>query len=102
MPSQPPGDAVCPHCGNLLWFNEGTSDVGDPIHRLAKLGAIVEVDDEGQVQVIHFSGRIYGDSIIRHLVKLADVPVIDLRDTAISKVGVARLRRLLPNVTIHH
>ena len=101
-PSQPPGDATCPHCGNLLWFREGASEVGDPIHRLAELGAEMEIDDEGQVQVIHFSGKQYDDSIIHHLVKLAAVPVIDIRDTAITRAGVDRLRKLLPSVTIHY
>lgn len=27
-PSQPPGDAPCPHCGNLLWFSKPAGSSG--------------------------------------------------------------------------
>src|SRR5579864_2585880 len=26
-PSRPPGDAPCPNCGNLLWFDRSTRDL---------------------------------------------------------------------------
>jgi hypothetical protein len=29
-PSRPPGDAVCPHCGTLLWFGTKPIDSLDP------------------------------------------------------------------------
>ena len=29
-PSRPPGDAVCPHCGTLLWFGTNPIDSHDP------------------------------------------------------------------------
>jgi hypothetical protein len=39
-PSRPPGDAPCPHCGNLIWF--GPASVGlrvdPPRSRLASFG----------------------------------------------------------------
>jgi hypothetical protein len=100
-PSQPPGDAICPHCGTLLWFHGGDLEVGDPIRRLAELGAEVEVDDEGQATSVRFSGRKYDDSIIDRLAELSSVPVIDIRDTAITDAGAKRLQQLLPYVTIH-
>jgi hypothetical protein len=71
------------------------------LHRLAELGAEVEVDGEGQVQLVRFSGHEYDDSIIHHLSVLAAVPIIDLRETAISKAGIEQLRRLLPDCTIY-
>ncbi len=101
-PSRATGDATCPHCGILLWFDNAAADIGDPIHRLAQLGAEVEVDDEGVVQVIRFAGKQYDDSTVNHLAKLVDVRVIDLRETAITKAGLERLRALLPSVTIRY
>ena len=101
-PSTPLGDATCPHCGILLWFSDTSSTVDDPIHRLAQLGADVEVDPEGEVQVIRFSGRRYNDSIIHHLGAFHEIPVIDIRETAITKEGVNRLRQLLPHASILH
>jgi hypothetical protein len=101
-PSQPPGDATCPHCGNLLWFQPGDLKIGDPIRRLAELGAEVEVDNEGQVTIVRFSGPTYNDSIVDRLIGLSSVSVIDIRDTAITDAGAKRLQRLLPNVTVHH
>lgn len=99
-PSQGTGDATCPHCGNLLWFDDVPQTIGDPLHRLAELGAEVEVDDEGEVQVVRFSGHQYNDSIIHHLSQLQTVPTIDLREAAITKMGLERLRTLLPEVAI--
>ncbi len=101
-PSCSTGDATCPHCGSLLWFDIASTEVDDPIRQLAVLGAEVEVDDEGVVQVIRFSGRKYDDSIIHHLAKLVAVPVIDIRETGITKAGLERLRALLPNATIRY
>lgn len=63
-PLTPLDDGTCPHCGTLLWFGEASIDVGVPIQRLAQLGADVEVDAEGEVQLIRFSGASYDDSII--------------------------------------
>lgn len=97
----PPGDGTCPHCGTLLWF-AGSQTVDDPIHRLAQLGADVEVDAEGEVQAIRFSGRSYDNSIIQQLADLHEIPVIDIRKTAITNAGAERLRRLLPDASILH
>ena len=101
-PSQSSGDAACPHCGNLLWFHDGDLEVGDPIRRLAELGAEVEVDNEGQVTTVRFSGQKYDDSIIDQLFELSTVSVIDIRDTAITDAGAKRLRQSLPRVTVQH
>jgi len=101
-PSQPTGDATCPDCGNLLWFEASAFGVDDPMKRLAELGAEVEVDAEGQVQAIRFSGKVYDDSTIGRLGELVGIPRIDIRDTAISYAGAIRLRRLLPGAIVEY
>ncbi|TWU06809.1 bacteriophage N4 adsorption protein B [Symmachiella macrocystis] len=35
-PSQPPGDAPCPHCGCLLWFGANSSLLGDSSEDLSE------------------------------------------------------------------
>jgi hypothetical protein len=99
-PLTPFDDGMCPHCGTLLWFGEASKHVGDPIQRLAQLGADVQVDAEGEVQLIRFSGRSYDDSVIHQLAELHEIPVMDIRDTAITASGATRLKRLLPHVSI--
>ena len=101
-PLTPFDDGTCPHCGTLLWFGEASKYVGDPIQRLAQLGADVEVDAEGEVQLIRFSGFSYDDSVIHQLAELHEVPVIDICETAITSSGAKRLKRLLPQVSILH
>ncbi len=99
-PLTPFDDGTCPHCGTLLWFGEASKYVGDPIQRLAQLGADVEVDAEGEVQLIRFRGRSYDDSTIYQLAELHEIAVIDIRQTAITSSGAKRLKRLLPHVSI--
>ncbi|MHC4878382.1 MAG: hypothetical protein ACYTGL_18180 [Planctomycetota bacterium] len=96
----PSADVTCPHCGCLLWIGDAWKNVPDPIQRLSQLGADVDVDASGEVQSIRFSGAIYNDSVIEQLAGLDDVAVIDVRDTAISDRGAARLAQLLPNTTV--
>lgn len=99
-PSQATRDATCPHCGSLLWFDASADDVEDPVRRLAELGVEVEVDGEGQVQAIRFSGPRYNDAAVDQLGKLIGMPKIDIRNTAITLRGAARLRRMLPDSQI--
>ena len=101
-PSVPKGDATCPHCGNLLWFPHQSEEIGDDIHRLEELGASVEVDDEGQIRVIRFSGDCYDDSVIEKLSQISGAALIDIRTTKITASGAARLRQLLPDTIIEH
>jgi hypothetical protein len=101
IPSQPLGDATCPHCGSLLWLSLSTTSL-DTIRELAERGIDVELDAEGQITAISFSGNVYDDSIVEQLVALGDIETIDLRKTAFTAVGVQRLHRLLPNTCIHH
>src|SRR4051812_12774859 len=37
-PSQPPGDAPCPHCGTLLWY--GRSTAGARLHRSEEVAPV--------------------------------------------------------------
>ena len=102
LPSVPLGDATCPHCGHLLWFPESSPRIQDDIRRLAKLGIEVETDDEGEVRQIQFSGSRYNDHSVRTIARLTGIPVIDVRNTAMSQEGVNELRRLLPDTTIEY
>ena len=77
-------------------------EIGNPVRRLAELGAEVEVDNEGQVTAIRFSGRKYDDTLINRLVGMSTIPLIDIRDTAITKDGAKRLQQILPSVRVHH
>ena len=101
-PSQPPGDATCPHCGSLLWFDECDSQIADPINQRVKLGAEVETDGEGQVTYVRLFGPRYNDEMIDRLAGLSAVAVIDIRDTKITGSGARRLRDLLPDVEVRH
>ena len=67
-----------------------------------ELGASVEVDDEGQIRVIRFSGDCYDDSVIEKLSQISGAALIDIRTTKITASGAARLRQLLPDTIIEH
>ena len=69
--------------------------------RLEELGAIVEMDDEGNVSSVRLTGFRYTDEVIEQLAELKDVKTIDLRDTRITATGLARLRTLLPETQIN-
>ena len=101
-PSVPQGDATCPHCGALLWFSEPLPTDRDDVKRLAKLGAIIESDDQGEVVRIRFSGTRYDDKSVVALALIKGVACIDVRETSISPEGVKKLQRLLPNTTIEY
>ena len=97
-PSDPPGDATCPHCGSLIWFDAPLS--ADTIKQLADRGAYAEMNAEGDIVSIRFSGSTYDDSAIAHLAGLRDLSSIDIKDTAITPVGAAQLRKVLPTVNV--
>lgn len=100
VPSQPPGDATCPHCGSVVWYSAASQPVPDVLKQLQSRGAIVETDAEEQVRSLRLVGSIYNDRTIHRLQQLRGVSVIDIRETAISPAGALRLRRLLPEATI--
>ncbi len=78
-PSDPPGDAPCPHCGHLLWF---------------------DLEDIGEVQVIRpTENRLEVESLGRLLESVEERPglrlVIDLSDVQqLSSDTLARLINL--------
>ena len=98
-PSRPSGDAPCPSCGALLWFDQLTDEV---VGQLADRGAFVTADDDGQVRSIRFSGAVYDDTAIAQLARMTGLQTIDIRDTKITPAGAARLRRVLPSVKVLH
>ncbi len=83
-----------------MWMPETQATEGDVPARLAQLGAEIEMDDEGEVRLIRFSGDQYNDSIVELLAKLVDVEVLDVRETCLTMEGVKALRELLPTTTI--
>lgn len=99
-PSDPPGDATCPHGGSLVWFDTPLS--ADTIKQLADRGAHAEMNAEGDIVSIRFSGSTYDDAVITQLAGLRDLSSIDISDTSITPSGAARLRTLLPTVTVIH
>jgi len=99
-PSDPPGDATCPHCGSLIWFDAPLSC--DTIKQLADRGVHAEMNAEGDIVSLRFSGNSYDDSAIAQLAGLRDLSSVDISDTAITPAGAARLRELLPTVTVIH
>lgn len=100
VPSQPPGDATCPHCGSAVWFSAVPETIPDVLHLLRSHGAIVETDAEEQVKSIRLVGSVYNDRSISQLKHLRGVKVIDIRKTSISEAGADHLRNLLPETTI--
>jgi hypothetical protein len=97
----PLGDAVCTHCGSLLFphlQNGGFSD--DAEKNLADLGITVETNDVGEITVIQLNGPSFGDSSLLLLGKLNSVPRIELYGTTFTPRGVEALRKLLPDAII--
>lgn len=100
-PSDPFGDAVCPHCGVLIYSELSSGDlVPDDLRQLSRLGVQVETDDQGEITRVQFNGPKYDDRTILQIAKLKDVPVIDIRNTGITAQGADRLRALLPDAII--
>ena len=97
-PSDSPGDATCPHCGSLVWFDKPLA--GDTVKQLAERGAHAEMNAEGDIVSIRFTGSTYDDSTITQLAGLGELSSIDISSTSITPSGASRLRRLLPRVTI--
>ena len=71
----------------------------DTIKQLADRGVQAEMNAEGDIVSLRFSGSSYDDSAIAQLAKLRDLSSIDI---SITPAGAARLRKLLPTVTIIH
>ncbi len=102
-PGEPLDDVVCPHCGCLFLDEQQVSaEVPDALRRLADLGIYAETDDQGEVMSLRIVGISYNDAAVAQLGKLRGVPLIDIRQTAITVCGATRLRSLLPNATILH
>jgi hypothetical protein len=100
VPSIPPGDATCPHCGTAIWFSDATGPVRDVLHQLQERGAIVETDDQDQIHSIRLIGGIYTDAAVELLGKLTGVRTLDVSHTGITTAGIARLQSLLPETKI--
>lgn len=83
-----------------MWFDTPLS--ADTIKQLADRGAHAEMNAEGDIVSIRFSGSTYDDAVITQLAGLRDLSSIDISDTSITPSGAARLRTLLPTVTVIH
>lgn len=96
-PATPCGDAPCPNCGTLLWFETPT----DHVHaQLADRGVFVTTDENGQVVALRFCGDTFTDRAISRIAQITGVHTIDIRDTRISPVGAQRLRQIFPDALI--
>lgn len=97
----PLGDTACPHCGALLYAHLKELPVdSDDEKKLADLGILVETDDYGEIISAQLNGPRYNDKTIEKLVGLKDIPQIKLYNTALTRQGVDRLRKMLPQSSI--
>jgi hypothetical protein len=97
----PLGDAVCPHCGTILYPHLLQAPVdGDDEKRLSDLGILVETDDRGEVVVAQLNGPRFNDASVARLAGLRDIPLIKLYNTGLTPQGIERLRSVLPNTTV--
>lgn len=97
----PLGDTVCPHCGALLYGHlEQLPIDSDDEKKLADFGILVETDDNGEIISAQLNGIRYNDKTIEKLAGLKDIPQIKLYKTALTRQGVDRLRKLLPQSSI--
>ena len=104
-PSRPPGDAVCPQCGALMWFpkiTELTDTAIETADQLAEAGAFIEAEEDGQVTAMRFVGPMYNDAAVRQLGQMFGLATIDIRETDITELGATRLRVLMPNTRVIH
>jgi tetratricopeptide (TPR) repeat protein len=62
-PSTPPGDAPCPYCGSLTWFEPGASELADASRTDVLLHHANAAADQGNFQ--------YAIALLRSLVKRA-------------------------------
>ena len=94
----PLGDAVCPHCGSLVFPSLQREHVhGDVEKALADRGILVETNDDGEITKIQLHGPRFDDRSIQWLASLGAIPIITLCNTALSQLGIERLRLLLPD-----
>ncbi len=100
-PSIQLGDAICPHCGALIFPKlHGNNFDRDDEKRLADLGVIVETDDEGEVITAEFHGPRFNDKTVLKLAGCNGIPIIKICNTGLSRLGIKRLRALLPNSVV--
>ena len=97
------------HLGTLVKLKQSTLCLSpkillssDTIKQLADRGVQAEMNAEGDIVSLRFSGSSYDDSAIAQLAKLRDLSSVDISDTSITPAGAARLRELLPTVTVIH
>ena len=92
------GDAICPHCGALIFPKlDGNNFDSDDEKSLADLGVIVETDDEGEVITAELHGPRFNDKTVLKLAGCNGIPIIKICNTGLSRLGIERLRALLPN-----
>jgi len=72
----------------------------DDEKKLADLGILVETDDYGEIISAQLNGPRYNDKTIEKLAGLKDIPLIKLYSTALTRQGVDRLRKMLPQARI--
>lgn len=100
-PSIQLGDAICPHCGALIFPKlHGNNFERDDEKRLADLGVIVETDDEGEVITAELHGPRFNDKTVLKLAGCNGIPIIKICNTGLSRLGIKRLRALLPNSVV--
>lgn len=97
----PLGDNVCPHCGALLYAHLKQIPIdSDDEKKLSDLGILIETDDYGEIISAQLNGPQYNDKTIEKLADLKDIPQIKLYNTALTRQGVDRLRKMLPQSSI--
>ena len=97
----PIGDAVCPHCGSLLYPRlQRNGILTDDEKKLSDLGILVETNDQGEIVLAELHGPRFSDKIILKLAACRDIPHIKLYNTGFTPQGIDRLRELLPQSTI--
>ena len=95
------GDAICPHCGALIFPTlQGNHFDSDDEKRLADLGVMVETDDEGEVITAELHGPRFNDESVLKLAGCNGIPIIKICNTGLSRLGIERLRALLPNTIV--
>ena len=103
-PVAPMGDAVCAHCGFLLWpiDSDNGPAADDVIKRLHEIGLTFDTDDEGQITKLYVSGHRFNDKNLLILSGINGIPIVSISSTWISRVGFKLLQKLLPNSTIEY
>jgi hypothetical protein len=68
--------------------------------RLRARGAFAEYDEDGQVRRLTLYGDVYDNSSIEMLSTIDGLDELDVRETRITRLGVRRLRRRMPDTEI--